>query len=166
MKAQPGMNDVKHDSSVSIRARLIICALFAVFIVQAMAAARRDSVTIDEFAHLPVGLYALSTGDLSLDPINPPHTRMLAALPLLLDPPAFDPPPGTTEWDMGYHLMERNGARYHQILVRARTVIVAAAVLLGCSWWSGHSSSTGPSPLWRQRSCSRSLRRCWRTAIS
>src|SRR5512134_479936 len=93
-------------------------ALLAIFALQASVAARRDSVTIDEFAHLPVGLYALYTGDLSLDPINPPHTRMLAALPLLLDPPAFDPTPGMAHWSMGYLLMQRNEADYQSLFVR------------------------------------------------
>ena len=75
-------------------ARAAIACLLAVFAAQAWIAALRDSVTIDEFVHLPIGLYDLQTGDLSFDPINPPHTRMLAALPVLLEAPAFAPPPG------------------------------------------------------------------------
>ena len=120
-------------------ARALIGGLLAAFAAQAWLAARRDSVTIDEFAHLPVGLYALQTGDLSLDPINPPHTRMLAALPVLLEAPAFSPPPGTAEWALGYHLMQANAARYHELFLPARATIIALTVLLGIvvACWAG-----------------------------
>jgi 4-amino-4-deoxy-L-arabinose transferase-like glycosyltransferase len=113
------------------RARAAIGVLLAVFAAQAWLAALRDSVTIDEFVHLPVGLYALETGDLSLDPINPPHTRMLAALPVLLEAPAFAPPPGTPHWGLGYHLMLANAERYHELFLPARAMIIALTLLLG-----------------------------------
>jgi hypothetical protein len=115
----------------SVRALLVATLLLACFVVQASVAAREDSVTIDEFVHLPVGLYALYTGDLRSDPINPPHTRMIAALALLRHPPAFDPEPGMPHWGMGYLLMQRNADQYQQIFVRGRTMIIALAALLG-----------------------------------
>lgn len=111
--------------------------LLAAFAIQAAVAARRDSVTIDEFVHLPVGLYALYTGDFSLDPINPPHARMLAATPLLLTPPAFDPTPGMPHWSQGYLFMKRNAGEYHSLFVRGRAVIILLTVALGalvCRW--------------------------------
>jgi hypothetical protein len=74
---------------------LAVVVLLLLFVVQAWVAAVRDSVTIDEFGNLPVGLYAWYTGDFAMDPINPPHSRMIAALPLLVRPPAFSPPAGT-----------------------------------------------------------------------
>jgi hypothetical protein len=109
----------------------IAAALLALFALQAEVAARRDSVTIDEFVHLPVGLYALYTGDLSRDPINPPFTRMIAALPLLARPPAFDPPKGTAHWSLGYLFMQRNAADYQSIFVSARRAIIGLALVLG-----------------------------------
>lgn len=126
-------------------ARWVAACLLALFAWQASAAARRDSVTIDEFAHLPVGLYALYTGNLSLDPINPPQTRMLAALPLLLDPPAFDPTPDMSHWAMGYLLMQRNETDYQSIFVRARAVIIFLAVLLGSLVYHWASELYGPA---------------------
>jgi len=111
--------------------RVGIGVLLAAFAAQAWLAARRDSVTIDEFVHLPIGIYALETGDLSLDPINPPHTRMLAALPVLLESPAFAPPPGASDWGLGYHLMQANAGRYHELFLPARAVIIALTLLLG-----------------------------------
>ena len=112
-------------------ARLGIAVLLAAFAAQAWLAARRDSVTIDEFVHLPIGIHAVETGDLSLDPINPPHTRMLAALPVLFEAPAFDPPPGASDWQLGYHLMRANAERYHELFLPARAVIIALTLLLG-----------------------------------
>jgi len=119
--------------------------LLAIFVLQAVVAARRDSVTIDEFGHLPVGLYALYTGDLRVDPINPPQTRMLAALPLLLNPPAFDPTPDMSCWSMGYLLMQRNQADYQSIFVRGRTVIVLLALVLGWLVYRWATELYGPA---------------------
>lgn len=126
----------------SVPSRWIIaaaCALTCAFIVQASIAARRDSVTIDEFVHLPLGLYNLYTGDFRADPINPPLARMIAALPLYLRPPAFDPEPDTPHWSMGYLLMQRNADRYQRIFVSARSMVIALAVLLAMLvfWWAG-----------------------------
>ena len=109
----------------------MVAGLLAIFVAQAWTASRRDSVTIDEFMHLPLGLYVLYTHDLSLDPINPPHTRMFAALPLLLSPPAFSPPPKPVAWGLGYEFMQRNGERYQDLFVRARAMIVVLALVLG-----------------------------------
>jgi hypothetical protein len=112
-------------------ARAAIACLLAVFAAQAWIAALRDSVTIDEFVHLPVGIHALRTGDFSLDPINPPHTRMLAALAVLPFSPRFAPPPDASDWQLGYHLMQANAARYQELFLPARAVIIALTLLLG-----------------------------------
>ncbi len=118
--------------------RVAAAALLAVFAVQALVAARRDSVTIDEFVHLPVGLYYLYTGDFRPDPINPPWTRMIAAATLLSHPPAFDPEPNMPAWGMGYLFERRNRDQYHALFVRARSAIVLLAVILGVVvfWWA------------------------------
>lgn len=111
-------------------ARAIACALLAVFALQASVAARRDSVTIDEFVHLPLGLYNLYTCDFRDDPINPPLPRMIAALALLRRPPAFNPEPGTAHWSMGYHLMQRNVEDYQAIYVAARSMMILLACVV------------------------------------
>jgi hypothetical protein len=112
-------------------ARLAALLLLLAFALQASAAARRDSVTIDEFVHLPVGLYALYTRDFSLDPINPPWPRMIAASALLSHPPSFSPEPGTAHWSMGYQFMRDNADEYQALFVRGRTMIILVTVLLG-----------------------------------
>src|SRR5262249_43538359 len=110
-------------------ARAVIGALIVCFVVQAWSAAVSDSVTIDEFVHVPVGLYVLFTGDLSLGPINPPHTRMIAALPLLFRAPAFDPPFHSSVWGLGYLLMERNADHYQEVFLGPRGMIIGLAVV-------------------------------------
>jgi hypothetical protein len=108
-----------------------IVVLLATFALQAGIAARRDSVTVDEFVHLPLGLYNLYTGDFSDDPINPPLSRMIAALPLLFDPPAFHAEADDAHWTMGYRFMAANADRYQDIYVRARTMVILVALVLG-----------------------------------
>src|SRR6185369_5020479 len=71
--------------------RVAAALLLALFAVQAIWAAGRDSVTIDEFIHLPIGLHALTTGDLREDPINSHLPRMFAALPVLAGTAVFQP---------------------------------------------------------------------------
>ncbi|MFT5041585.1 MAG: 4-amino-4-deoxy-L-arabinose transferase-like glycosyltransferase [Hyphomicrobiaceae bacterium] len=118
-------------------ARLVLVALAGIFLAQTLWAANRDSVTIDEFVHLPVGLNAWYHGDFRIDPINPHLPRMIAALPLLLHPPAFSPAPEGGHWGMGYDLANRNSERYQALFVEARAMIALIGVLLGAvvfSW--------------------------------
>ena len=127
MSPSPG----RRARDIPIPGWLAAAALIAAFVLQASWAARRDSVTIDEFVHLPVGLYNLYSGDFTLDPINPPLSRMIAAAPLLVSPPAFSPDPARGHWAMGYELQSRNVDSYQDIFVRGRTMIILMASLLG-----------------------------------
>ena len=110
-------------------AALAAIALLTAFAAQAGIAARRDSVTIDEFVHLPVGYNAIRTGDVSQDPINPHLSRMIAALPLLWAPPRFDPDPRMVVWSLGYHLMEQNADRYHELYQAPRWMIIGLSLV-------------------------------------
>lgn len=124
------MNSPRTDARrVPWRATLVAAALLATFAVQALVAANRDSVTIDEYGHLPMGLYSLRTGDLRQDPINTHVPRMLAALPLLASPPVFEPSGDPVIWALGYHLMEANQSNYQEIFVRGRSMIVLLSLL-------------------------------------
>ncbi|MFN2375194.1 MAG: ArnT family glycosyltransferase [Candidatus Binatia bacterium] len=116
---------------------LAAAALLALFAVQALYAAARDSVTIDEYIHLPIGLHALHTGDLRQDPINSHVPRMIAALPLLVDRPVFAPPEGTQLWGLGGYFQQANAGRYQDIFVKGRAMIVLlslAAALVMAKW--------------------------------
>ncbi len=118
--------------AVKVSGLLLILA----FVFQASVAARRDSVTIDEFVHLPLGLYMLYSRDFTLDPINPPLSRMIAALPLLRRPPAFSTGQARAgHWALGYHFMQANRARYQDIFVSARFMVTLMAAALGLLLW-------------------------------
>jgi hypothetical protein len=136
MRPQPAARRQRPSTTAALApmppaAKLAALVLLSVFIVQAAIAAHRDSVTIDEFVHLPVGLYILRTGDFTVDAINPPLARMLAAASLLSEPLTFAPSPGTPHWVMGYLFMQNNAAAYQAIFVRARMLMIGFTSLLG-----------------------------------
>ena len=96
-----------------------------------MSEAIGDSVTVDEFAHLPAGLYYLETGHFDVYNLSPPLLRELAALPVLAARPAGDFARFTTfpeHWALGYEFMERNRDRYHLLFVLGRLPMVALAL--------------------------------------
>lgn len=85
-------------------------------------------MTIDEFAHLPAGIYYLRTGHFDLYNLSPPLLRQLAALPVLLARPAGEfhyPPTQPDHWVLGYQFMEANAGRYHALFVLARLPMIA-----------------------------------------
>ena len=113
------------------RRAIVVAVLLAAFAIQAGIAAIRDSVTVDELAHLPVGLYFLRHGDFSPDPINPPLSRLVSALPVFPAQPRFDPPLHADEWKMGLIFMRDNADRYEELYARARSGVIALTLLLG-----------------------------------
>ncbi|HVF61431.1 MAG TPA: glycosyltransferase family 39 protein [Thermoanaerobaculia bacterium] len=116
---------------------LVLLAAFAALCAHGLA---WDSPTVDEFYHLPLGLYTLETGDFMLFPANPPLVELLAALPLLaLDPVIETRLPGARggwlPWQLGTRFMERNRAVYDRLFLRGRLPIVGLGVLLGLLVW-------------------------------
>lgn len=109
----------------------VVAGLLLLFAAQAWIAALRDSVTVDEFAHLPVGLQMWRSGDLRSDPMNPPLARMILALPLLFQKIDLHVEPDFSHWDVGYRFMQENAANYQRIFVSARAVTILEGVLLG-----------------------------------
>jgi hypothetical protein len=113
-------------------AALLLLGAFAVLCAHGLA---WDTPTVDEFAHLPAGVYYWKTGDLSLYPQNPPLVKLAAALPLLALRPAISTGPventGWFPWVYGTDFMERNRGRYDLLFLAGRLPIVAMGVLLG-----------------------------------
>jgi hypothetical protein len=111
---------------------LLLLGAFAVLCAHGLA---WDTPTVDEFAHLPAGVYYWKTGDLSLYPQNPPLVKLAAALPLLALRPAISTGPventGWFPWVYGTDFMERNRGRYDLLFLAGRLPIVAMGVLLG-----------------------------------
>jgi hypothetical protein len=94
--------------------------------------AMRNSVTVDEYAHLPAGLAYLKYGEWSIYNQSPPLLRMWAAWPALLAganvPPATrfrDDPPADRHWNYADEYALLNHDRYHHLLVLSRLPMIA-----------------------------------------
>src|SRR5438094_5682720 len=82
--------------------------------------ALRNSVTFDEFAHLPAGLSYWRYGRFDIYDYTPPLPRLLGAWPALLArakiPAAqayFAMPPQERHWVYGEEFLRENRERYH-----------------------------------------------------
>ncbi len=98
-----------------------------------LEAARGDSVTIDEFAHLPAGLYYLHTGRFNLYNLSPPLLRIWCALPAWWAgaPANFaDFVSAPDHWLLGYDFMAHNAARYQELFFLARLPAVVLVLVL------------------------------------
>jgi hypothetical protein len=114
-----------------VRARLALVAILLAAAAILLGEAIGDSVTVDEFAHLPAGVYYLETGHFDVYNLSPPLLRELAALPVVAARPAGDFARFTTfpqHWGLGYEFMERNRARYHFLFVLGRLPMIALAL--------------------------------------
>ncbi len=113
-------------------AAVLLLAAFAVLCAHGL---RRDSPTVDEFAHLPAGYWTLKTGRFDLFPLNPPLVKVLSALPVLVLDPAVDTASpventGWFPWVFGTRFMERNRPIYDRIFLLGRLPVVALGLLL------------------------------------
>lgn len=73
-----------NDKTRSVSHLSMAGALLALMAVLAGGAALRESVTIDEVAHIGAGVSYLQKLDLRMNPEHPPLAKMLAALPLIV----------------------------------------------------------------------------------
>jgi hypothetical protein len=131
----------------AVRGALVTASL-AVFVLLSAWAAREDSVTVDEFVHLPLGLHQLTTLDFSRDPRNPPLARLLFALPLLPDASVPTLPPDALPHQirlLGYGFEQLNRGAYHALYVRARWVAIAMATALAVLVWHWAARLYGPA---------------------
>ena len=119
---------------------LALFLILAAFAGLGFNASRQESVTVDEFAHLPAGISFLRTGDFRLYSQSPPLLRMLAALPLAWDRevrlPLANGWQHGNHWEEGYEFMYANSASYPSIFTRARLMtVLLGMVLVGLVWW-------------------------------
>jgi len=120
-------------------------ALLSMLVLHALLAftsLARKSVTVDEFGHLPAGVYLLETGDFEHASLNPPLMNLLSALPVQLVRPSGSPSltapgarrlsemKGSRFWRDGYRFMHERGGDYHRTFVAARGASVAMVMLL------------------------------------
>jgi len=123
--------------------------LLSLFLILAAFAAltfnsfRQESVTVDEFAHLPVGFSFLKTRDFRLDPYSPPFLRMFAALPLIWSDVKFPEKVGwntSDHWGGAIGFMYENMDSYHSIFLRGRVMILLLGMMLvALTWWWARS---------------------------
>lgn len=131
------------------RSRLALVALLGASAAILATEAVHDSVTVDEFAHLPAGLYYLATGRFEVYDLSPPLLRVLAALPVRAARPAgdmthFATPP--EHWALGYEFMAANAARYHALFVLGRLPMSLLALALAAAVFAFARRNLGPAP--------------------
>ncbi|MEO1914391.1 MAG: hypothetical protein ABGW98_11115, partial [Myxococcales bacterium] len=98
--------------------RVCLAAVIAVYLGLSFASAGQTSVTVDEFGHLPSGLYTLISGDPRYAALNPPLANALSAIPVaLLDLDRDVAPPAASDdvfsfWSAGLQFLERHRGDY------------------------------------------------------
>lgn len=113
-----------------------IAPLFLLFIFASLCffSQASQSVTVDEFHHLPSGIYNLVTFDWRMNNESPPLIKCFPALSILITDPridlkSFGKSPNT--WAMGYSFMHLNKERYQSIFQYGRCFIIILGCLLG-----------------------------------
>lgn len=111
---------------------VVVVLLLAGHAALGIDAARRLTVTHDEYWHLPVGYLNVKTGRFGFDNLNPPLVRMWAAAPLLLTSAQAGPADfaldGTRHGD---EFIAANPQHYFDWYTLGRTMIVLLSVLTG-----------------------------------
>jgi len=111
-----------------------------------------NSVTIDEFAHVPAGYLALTDGALDIYPKTPPLIRVLEATPWLLLEPRFpehisetlDPRDPWHPWILGDAVMRLNARDYDRLFLVSRMVTLGLGLLGGLLAWVWSRRLFGP----------------------
>lgn len=120
---------------------LCVAALLTVHLCLGIDAARRLTVTHDEYWHLPAGVAAWRSGRFDADNLNPPLTRMWDALPLVFTSARVDSTvPAGDAFRLGDTFLSANREQYDHYLTLARSMNVLFSVLTGAllaNWANG-----------------------------
>lgn len=113
-------------------ALLVTSAL--VYLVLTIHAARIETPTVDEFAHLPAGAAYWRHGDFDLYAKNPPLLKLWMSAPVAADPTVSVPRPtrhadAWAPWDYGTVFMNANRPHYLDIFFRARLMVILLGLL-------------------------------------
>jgi 4-amino-4-deoxy-L-arabinose transferase-like glycosyltransferase len=106
------------------------------YLILALHAARVETPTVDEFAHLPAGCVYWKTGDFDLYSKNPPLAKLWMSLPVVTDsrstiPRVEGPTQGWGPWVYGTAFMNANRSQYFAFFFRARVMIILLGLLTG-----------------------------------
>ena len=112
----------------------MVMILALLFILLAIPSILTNSVTIDEFAHIPVGYAQAWYGLYHLESANPPLVRMFFGAPIDIYHPRLYW--GSQINTIHYHpycyeFEELNLATYHQIGITSRVMVLLMTLLLG-----------------------------------
>lgn len=109
-----------------------------------------NSVTFDEFVHLPSGIVNWKSGDFSICCVSPPLVRLWAALPALMMNVEVPPPEITRayhadskHWVYARAFQNANRARYHEIFVAARFAMIPISCIGAWLVWRWASQLHG-----------------------
>jgi hypothetical protein len=108
--------------------------LLGVFFFLSFRSMLNESVTVDEFTHLPAGYSYLKTGKFHLGNTNPPLGKVLAAIPLWIKNIEFTKTPSFEKgdfWTYGYDFMFGHKQNYKELFRDARIVILLIGLLGG-----------------------------------
>ena len=106
------------------------------FLALSLHAAKLETPTVDEFAHVPAGCVYLRHGTFELFAKNPPLLKMLMACAVLSNGDVVVPEPndlsqGWGPWTYGLHFMAKNRPRYFDLFFSARLVVVLCGLGTG-----------------------------------
>jgi hypothetical protein len=120
---------------------IALAAVAVIFVGLGWTSLVRESVTFDEFLHLPVGLSILRTGDFRLEQINSPLIRLIMALPLLrpeVKLPLQEGWAARDSWIAGNDFMVANADHYQALVLpcRAMAMALGLGLIIVCWWWA------------------------------
>lgn len=126
----------------------LVALLLALYLVLLHTSLRTTSITTDELGHLPLAYGYLSSGDSRWLLMNPPSQRLVAALPLLLEPGiSLEVPRPRTDldfWRVGRAFLEQNRDAYVALYARARSAVSLLACVAGLLLYGLARSLAGP----------------------
>ncbi|MGA1842621.1 MAG: ArnT family glycosyltransferase [bacterium] len=108
---------------IDSKPKILLFMLLMIFFIHCYVSSFKNSVTADEFAHLPAGLLYWKTGDFRIYYQNPPLIKLMASFPLLFSPAEL-PNKFKGRWGLGYGFMIKNKDIYHLLFVLGRIVII------------------------------------------
>ena len=127
------------------RAGAVVAGLLTLHACLLAWSSLRNSVTFDEYAHLPAGLSYWQYGSFDVYDYTPPLPRLLGSWPALLAgahvPPVgpyLEMDPAERHWRYATEFMHENRARYHLFFVLGRLGLIPVSCLgaLVVYWWA------------------------------
>lgn len=114
----------------------VAAAIF--YLILTLHAAKVETPTIDEFAHVPAGLVYWNYGNLHIYSKNPPLLKYWMTLPIIADSKVSIPEPMDTSlgldwgpWIYGTSFMNANRGHYLDLFFKARIMIIILGLFTG-----------------------------------